>query len=59
MELAEEFGIITGRFQVSELHQAHIDLIREVQEKHERVDLHDQHHRLFQTCYIVIIDCSH
>ena len=36
-EAHEEFGVIIGRFQVTELHEAHREIIREVQSKHERV----------------------
>ncbi len=32
-----DVGVIVGRFQVNELHEAHIDLITSVTNKHDRV----------------------
>lgn len=36
-ETPADVGIIVGRFQVHELHEAHVDLINTVQSKHDRV----------------------
>ena len=34
---AADVGVLVGRFQVHKLHQAHLDLIRYVIERHDRV----------------------
>ena len=35
--MAINYGVIVGRFQVNELHPGHLELFRQVSEKHERV----------------------